>query len=125
MTRKGLGMTTVVGVDGRLVGVITDGDLRRLHLRGDVVRHAAGGSGGYPRGPRTIGADDLAAKALEMMEGKITSLIVVDESQGPVVSFTYTTSSARRSSSLFSVFLFRHPRGRDRVVLKLHGGPHA
>mgnify|MGYP003693656455 CR=1 FL=1 len=31
------------------------------------------------RGPRTIGADDLAAKALEIMEGKITSLIVVDE----------------------------------------------
>ena len=35
MTRKGLGMTTVVDADGRLVGVITDGDLRRLHLRGD------------------------------------------------------------------------------------------
>ena len=35
------------------------------------------------RGPRTIGADDLAAKALEVMEGKITSLVVVDESQRP------------------------------------------
>jgi len=82
MTRKGLGMTTVVGEDGRLVGVITDGDLRRLHMRGGAfdalqAREVA------TRGPRTIGADDLAAKALEIMEGRITSLIVVDESQRP------------------------------------------
>ena len=35
------------------------------------------------RAPRTIGADDLAAKALEVMEGKITSLVVVDETQRP------------------------------------------
>ena len=35
------------------------------------------------RTPRTIGADDLATKALEIMEGKITSLVVVDESQRP------------------------------------------
>jgi len=82
MTRKGLGMTTVVDADGRLAGVITDGDLRRLHLRGgpfetlragDVATHS----------PRTIGADDLAAKAIEVMEGKITSLVVVDEAQRP------------------------------------------
>src|SRR3989440_5424513 len=37
MTRQGLGMTTVVDADGRLVGVITDGDLRRLHMRGGPV----------------------------------------------------------------------------------------
>jgi arabinose-5-phosphate isomerase len=82
MTRKGLGMTTVVDADGRLAGVITDGDLRRLHLRGgpfETLRAADIAT----RSPRTIGADDLAAKALEVMEGKITSLVVVDEAQRP------------------------------------------
>jgi arabinose-5-phosphate isomerase len=82
MTRKGLGMTIVVGADGRLVGIITDGDLRRLHMRGDSFETLLAGEAAT-RGPRTIGADDLAAKALEIMEGKITSLIVVDESQRP------------------------------------------
>ncbi len=76
------GMTTVVDGEGRLVGVITDGDLRRLHLRGiplDGLRAAAIAS----RTPKTIGADDLAAKALEVMEGTITSLVVVDDTQRP------------------------------------------
>jgi len=82
MTRKGLGMTIVVGADGRLVGIITDGDLRRLHMRGGSFDTLLVGEAAT-RGPRTIGADDLAAKALEIMEGKITSLIVVDESQRP------------------------------------------
>jgi arabinose-5-phosphate isomerase len=76
------GMTTVVDGEGRLAGVITDGDLRRLHLRGvplDGLRAGAIAS----RTPKTIGADDLAAKALEIMEGTITSLVVVDETQRP------------------------------------------
>jgi arabinose-5-phosphate isomerase len=82
MTGKGLGMTTVVGEDGRLVGIITDGDLRRLHMRGGAFDALRAGEAAT-RGPRTIGADDLAAKALEIMEGRITSLIVVDEGQRP------------------------------------------
>jgi arabinose-5-phosphate isomerase len=82
MTRKGLGMTTVVGEDGRLVGIITDGDLRRLHMRGGSFDTLRAGEAAT-RGPRTIAADDLAAKALEIMEGRITSLIVVDEGQRP------------------------------------------
>jgi arabinose-5-phosphate isomerase len=82
MTRKGLGMTTVVASDGRLVGVITDGDLRRLHLRGEPFESRRAGEVAT-RTPRTIGADDLAAKALETMEGRITSLVVVDEAQRP------------------------------------------
>jgi arabinose-5-phosphate isomerase len=82
MTRKGLGMTTVVDASGRLVGVITDGDLRRLHLRG-VPFDALLAGAVATRTPRTIGADDLATKALEAMEGRITSLIVVDDSQRP------------------------------------------
>jgi arabinose-5-phosphate isomerase len=76
------GMTTVVDRAGRLVGVITDGDLRRLHLRGGPLDAVRAGDLAT-RTPRTIGADDLAAKALEIMEGTITSLVVVDEAQRP------------------------------------------
>jgi arabinose-5-phosphate isomerase len=82
MTRTRLGMTTVVDRQGRLVGVITDGDLRRLHLRGATFEALSAGDVAT-RTPKTIGADDLAAKALEIMEGTITSLVVVDESQRP------------------------------------------
>ena len=82
MTRQGLGMTTVVDAEGRLAGVITDGDLRRLHMRGGPFDTLSAGEVAT-RAPRTIGADDLAAKALEVMEGKITSLVVVDETQRP------------------------------------------
>ena len=82
MTRKKLGMTTVVDAEGRLCGVITDGDLRRLHLRGGSFQALTAGAAAT-RSPKTIGADDLAAKALEMMEGLITSLVVVDEALRP------------------------------------------
>jgi arabinose-5-phosphate isomerase len=82
MTRKGLGMTTVVDGEGRLAGVITDGDLRRLHLRGGMFE-ALRAADVATRTPRTIAADDLAAKALELMEGRITSLVVVDDGQRP------------------------------------------
>ncbi len=76
------GMTTVVDAAGRLVGVITDGDLRRLHLRGGPFDSVRAGDLAT-RTPKTIGADDLAAKALEVMEGTITSLVVVDDAQRP------------------------------------------
>jgi arabinose-5-phosphate isomerase len=59
--------------------VITDGDLRRLHLRGGSFEGVRAGELAT-RTPKTIGADELAAKALEAMEGRITSLVVVDES---------------------------------------------
>jgi arabinose-5-phosphate isomerase len=76
------GMTTVVDTAGRLVGVITDGDLRRLHLRGGSFEALRAGDVAS-RSPKTIGADDLAAKALEVMEGTITTLVVVDEARRP------------------------------------------
>ena len=83
MTHKALGATTVVDDEGRLVGVITDGDLRRVHLESapvDEVRASDIGS----RSPKLIEAEDLAAKALEVMERfKITSLVVVDAEQRP------------------------------------------
>jgi len=78
------GMTTVVDGDGRLVGVITDGDLRRLQFAGGPVSDARAGEVAT-RGPKTIGPDDLAAKALEVMEAwAITSLVAVDGGGRPV-----------------------------------------
>ena len=77
------GMTTVVDAGGRLVGVFTDGDLRRLHLTGDAFADSRVGDV-IQRGPKTIGADELAAKALAIMETyAITSLVVTDEERRP------------------------------------------
>ncbi len=78
MSRKKLGMTTVVDGD-RLLGVISDGDLRRLlEQRGkDTLDLTAGDC--MTRSPKTIGAQEFAATALARMEEmKITSLVVVD-----------------------------------------------
>ena len=78
MSSKKLGMTTVQE-EGRLRGVISDGDLRRLLERegGAALSKAAGEA--MNAHPRTIGSAELAAKALAIMEErKITSLVVVD-----------------------------------------------
>jgi arabinose-5-phosphate isomerase len=78
MTAKKLGMTTVIDREGALLGVITDGDLRRFIQRGtDLVRATA--SELATQNPKTIGPDDLAAKAVEMMERfSITTLVVTE-----------------------------------------------
>lgn len=82
MSRKGLGMTCVVGEGDRLLGIITDGDLRRHMSRtsdllgltaADVMTHD----------PRTVARDLLAVDALRIMESgprRITSVVVVDGS---------------------------------------------
>ena len=79
MTAKKLGMTTVVDDDGGLVGVITDGDLRRCIQRGaDLVKMTARELASTS--PKTIGPDELAAKAVEMMERfSITTLVVTED----------------------------------------------
>lgn len=79
MSRKKLGVTTVVEGD-KLVGVISDGDLRRLlERRGkDTLDLTAGEC--MTRDPKTISAEEFAATALGIMEEKkITSLVVVDD----------------------------------------------
>ena len=84
ITQKRRGMTTVVDSEGRLLGVITDGDLRRLHLRGGAIESLTAGQVAS-REPKVIRAEDLAAKALEVMETwQITSLVIVDEARRPV-----------------------------------------
>jgi arabinose-5-phosphate isomerase len=78
MSRKKLGVTTVVEGE-KLVGVISDGDLRRLlERRGkDTLDLSAGEC--MTREPKTISAHEFAATALAIMEEKkITSLVVVD-----------------------------------------------
>ncbi|MGC2325964.1 MAG: CBS domain-containing protein, partial [Candidatus Sulfotelmatobacter sp.] len=78
MSRKKLGVTAVVEKE-KLVGIISDGDLRRLlEKRGkDVLDLTAGEA--MTRDPKTIGAEEFAATALALMEEKkITSLMVVD-----------------------------------------------
>jgi arabinose-5-phosphate isomerase len=77
MTRKGLGMTAVCDAHGALVGVVSDGDLRRL-----LVAHGGAGLSRTAgevmhREPHTIPTEELAAKALALMEQhRITSLVV-------------------------------------------------
>ena len=78
MSSKKLGMTTVQE-SGKLLGVISDGDLRRLLERegGAALSKTAGEA--MNANPRTIAAEELAAKALAILEErKITSLVVVD-----------------------------------------------
>ena len=78
MSRKGLGMTAVVEHDGRVAGIFTDGDLRRLFDRGVDVRTTRIGEV-MTRDARTIGAHELAAEAVHLMERhRITALLVVD-----------------------------------------------
>ena len=81
MSSKKLGITTVQE-DGRLLGVISDGDLRRLLEReGGAALSKTAGETMNPH-PRTIAGDELAAKALAILEErKITSLVVVDADQ--------------------------------------------
>jgi arabinose-5-phosphate isomerase len=78
MTRKGLGTAAIVGADGKLLGIFTDGDLRRVLDRGLDVRTLSVGAV-MTRNCRTIGPGALAAEAVAMMEAhKINALPVVD-----------------------------------------------
>lgn len=84
MTEKRLGVTTVVDPAGRLVGIVTDGDLRRVHLR-DAPILSLRARECMTRSPKLIGRDELAAKALQVLESfAITSLVIVDEAHRPV-----------------------------------------
>lgn len=82
MSAKKLGMTTVVGADGTLAGILTDGDLRRLMEKhgGEVVDMKL--TECMTRNPQTVRPDVLASEALTLMEKRrITSVIVVDQTR--------------------------------------------
>lgn len=75
MSQKGFGVVGVTGPGGELVGIVTDGDLRR-HMTGLLDRTAAEV---MTKDPRTIGPDQVAEKAVALMkERKITSLFIVE-----------------------------------------------
>jgi len=79
MTAKSFGCVGVTDADGRLAGVITDGDLRR-HMGSNLLDRRAGDV--MTAGPKVIGPDHLAAEALWIMnDRKITSLFVVEDSK--------------------------------------------
>ena len=81
MSHKKLGMTCVVDQDQRLIGIVTDGDLRRLMLKGpEFLQQTAGDV--MTRNPITVSRDTLAAETLHILEQrKITSVVVVDDRQ--------------------------------------------
>ncbi|MGW8368671.1 MAG: KpsF/GutQ family sugar-phosphate isomerase [Gammaproteobacteria bacterium] len=80
MTRKGLGLTTVIDDDGIIQGVFTDGDLRRALDSGLDLHKTAMRDVMTPHG-KTVSPDILAAEAVRLMEThKITSLLATDES---------------------------------------------
>lgn len=77
MTAKSLGCVIITGPDGRLMGIITDGDLRR-HMRPDLLDTPVERI--MTRGPMTVGPDQLASEALEILNSsKKTQLIVIHE----------------------------------------------
>ena len=79
ISKKGLGHSAVVESDGRLVGVISDGDLRRFFQREGSHALERSAADVMTTTPVTIGRKELATRALNVMEGRrITSLMVVD-----------------------------------------------
>lgn len=79
MTRKGLGASAIVDAHGRVLGIFTDGDLRRLVETGRDLRQLTAGQVMHAS-PRTINQSALAATAAEQMERhRITVLLVTDD----------------------------------------------
>ncbi len=84
MSNKSLGMTAVLDGNDKLVGVFTDGDLRRAVDKGMDI-YKAGVAEVMTKGGKTVAPDDLAVEALRLMEThKINALLVVDEDKNLV-----------------------------------------
>ena len=78
MSAKGLGATAIVDTSARVLGIFTDGDLRRLVEKGIDLRATTAQQVMHPN-PRTIAKDALAVEAVQLMEqNRITSVLVVD-----------------------------------------------
>ncbi len=81
MTRSRMGITSVINADEHVVGIFTDGDLRRTLQKGVPVEGTLVSSV-MSRGPRTITGEKLAVEAVQIMEEhKVNQLLVVDEQQ--------------------------------------------
>jgi arabinose-5-phosphate isomerase len=80
MSRKGLGMAAVTSPDGHLLGIITDGDLRRVMQKRNENVLDLSAADCMTKNPVTLPRTELAAAALRVMEDKkITSVLVVDD----------------------------------------------
>jgi len=90
MSAKKLGMTTVTTSEGKLAGILTDGDLRRLMEKHGGATLAMTAGDCMVRTPQTIGPKFLASEALNLMEKKkITSVVVVDPASQKVVGVVH------------------------------------
>jgi arabinose-5-phosphate isomerase len=80
MTQKRLGVTAVVGVDDQLLGIITDGDLRRMLRKSTKIDETITAADIMSIQPKTIAADALAIDALDVLrKNGITQIAVVDK----------------------------------------------
>jgi arabinose-5-phosphate isomerase len=84
MTRKKLGMTCVVDDEEKLLGIITDGDLRRALQKYRKVFLQKKAKACMTPNPITIDKDDLAAKALNLMEDKKVTSLIIKNKRGKV-----------------------------------------
>jgi arabinose-5-phosphate isomerase len=76
MSEKGFGCVGITHKNGKLAGIITDGDLRR-HMRADLL--AAKVDGVMTKSPKTVSGDQLVSEALELLNSsKITAVFVLD-----------------------------------------------
>ncbi len=83
MTAKGMGITTVLDEAGKLIGVFTDGDLRRTVDHNHTIDNATIGDN-MTKNPTTVGRDMLAAEALAIMENKKITVLVVTENDSVI-----------------------------------------
>ena len=82
MTAHGFGCVGVTDAEGTLIGIVTDGDLRR-HMRPDLTTLSVDQV--MSKRPRVISGDDLAVEALEMLNSnRITAVLVTDQNRRPV-----------------------------------------
>ena len=81
MSAKGLGCVAITESDGKLAGIITDGDLRR-HMRMDLLQASVDGV--MTTTPITVRPDQLASEALELLNSTKKTALIVVESGRPV-----------------------------------------
>jgi arabinose-5-phosphate isomerase len=81
MTKKRFGCTAVVGADGRMAGIFTDGDLRRL-LEKNENPYKLKMKDIMTKNPKTVGGEELAVKALSIMEKNSITVLIIKDSGG-------------------------------------------
>jgi arabinose-5-phosphate isomerase len=98
MSKKGVGMTTVLA-DGKLAGIVTDGDLRRLMQKRREETFALTAAQVMTREPVTIGPDEFTGAALTLMAQRNITCVVVIESDRRVVGVLHFHDLWPRESS--------------------------